>query len=92
MATPGYFEKQSRESWVFDIDFTGRLRSGVTLVSGTWEAINLSTGAVDNSVLASTTATINGYLALGMHQAGSNQTSYKLTLLATLSEIGRAHV
>lgn len=86
MTTPGYFEKQSSEAYTIAIEFVGRLPSGASLSSGTVTAQNLSTGATDTTVLASTTATIATTQAKVKVQAGANQTSYKITFTLTLSD------
>lgn len=79
------FEKQPSESWTFAVEFVGKLPAGASLASGTVSAIRLDTGATDNSVLASTTATIVGTQARVKVQAGTTGVEYKLTFLVTLS-------
>jgi len=82
---PGRFEKQPAESYTIAVEFAGKLPTGASLTSGTVSAIRLDTGAADNSVLASTTATIVGTQARVKVQAGTSGLDYKLTFLATLS-------
>lgn len=79
------FEKQPAENWTIAVEFVGKLPSGATLQSGTVSAIRLDTMATDNSVLASTTATIVGTQARVKVQAGLTGIDYKLTFLLTLS-------
>lgn len=82
---PGRFLKQPAESYTIAVEFAGKLPSGASLSSGTVSAIRLDTGATDNSVLASTTATISGTQARVKIQAGTAGVKYKLTFLVTLS-------
>lgn len=82
---PGRFAKQPAESYTIAVEFLGKLPSGVSLSSGTISAVRLDTGATDNSVLASTTATIVGTQARVRVQAGTGGIDYKLTFLCTLS-------
>lgn len=86
MAEPNFFEKQPSESYTIEIEFLNRLPSGTTISSGTVSATDLSTSFFDNSVLASTTATISGTKAKAKVQAGTNGKNYKLTFLTTLSD------
>lgn len=84
------FQKQPNEKFPISIDYSanGALPSGTALVSGTVEAVNLSTNAVDNSVLSGTTTTIDvtNKLAKITVQAGSAGTNYKITFLTTLDD------
>lgn len=79
------FEKQPAESYTIAVEFAGKLPSGASLASGTISAVRLDTGATDNSVLASTTATIVGTQARVKVQAGTSGIDYKITFLLTLS-------
>jgi hypothetical protein len=80
------FEKQPAESWPIAVEFSGKLPSGASLSSGTVSAIRTDTGATDNSVLASTTATIVGTQARVKVQSGTTGIDYKITFLVTLSD------
>ena len=77
--------KQPAESYTIAVEFAGKLPTGATLVSGTVSAVRLDTGAADNSVIASTTATIVGTQARVKIQGGTSGVEYKLTFLVTLS-------
>jgi hypothetical protein len=79
------FIKQPAESYTIAVEFTGKLPTGATLTSGTVSAVRLDTGAADNSVLASTTATIVGTQARVKVQAGTSGVDYKVSFLVTLS-------
>jgi hypothetical protein len=79
------FLKQPAESYTIAVEFAGKLPAGATLVIGTVGAVRLDTGATDNSVLASTSATIVGTQARVKVQAGATGVDYKLTFLLTLS-------
>lgn len=82
---PGRFSKQPAESYTIAVEFAGKLPTGASLSSGTVSALRLDTGATDNSVLASTTATIVGTQARVKVQAGTSGLDYKITWLMTLS-------
>lgn len=77
--------KQPLESYTVGFEFAGKLPSGVTLTSGTVSAMNIGSGATDNTVLASTTATISGTQAVVKVQGGVNGQMYRVTFLLTLS-------
>jgi hypothetical protein len=79
------FIKQPAESYVIAIEWAGRLPIGATLSSGTVSAVNVETGITDNTVLASTTATISGTQARVKVTGGTLQTDYKITFLCTFS-------
>lgn len=80
------FQKQPAEAYPIAIDYTNRLPSGLTLASGTVSGTNLATGSADNSVLSSTTATLDGNKLKVKIQAGAHGTDYKITFLAALSD------
>lgn len=82
---PGRFTKQPAESFTIAVEFAGKLPSGASLVSGTVSAVRTDTGATDNTVLASTTATIVGTQARVKVQAGTSGIDYQVTFLCTLS-------
>lgn len=82
---PGRFSKQPAESYTVAVEFAGKLPTGASLASGTVSAVRLDTGATDNTVLASTTATIVGTQARVKVQAGTSGIDYKLTFLMMLS-------
>lgn len=86
MADPNFFEKQPGESYTIEIEFLNRLPSGTSLSSGTVSATDLSTMTTDNTVLASTTATISGTKAKTKVQAGTHGKDYKITFLTTLND------
>lgn len=77
--------KRPTESYSTAIDFAGLLPTGSTIVSGTLAAVNRTTGATDNSVLASTTATVTTTTAAFKGQAGTSPADYLITLTVTLS-------
>ncbi|MCS6302372.1 MAG: hypothetical protein H8K07_01700 [Nitrospira sp.] len=77
--------KQPNEAYTIAFEFAGKLPSGASLSTGTVSAIRLDTGATDNSVLASTTATIVGTQARVKIQAGTSGVDYEVTFLVTLS-------
>jgi hypothetical protein len=79
------FEKQPAEAYTIAFEFAGKLPSGANLSSGTVSAIRMDTGATDNSVLASTTATIVSTQARVKVQSGLTGVDYKITFLMTLS-------
>jgi hypothetical protein len=79
------FLKQPAETYTVAIEYAGKLPSGATIVSGTVAAVRLDTGATDNTVLASTTATISGTQVRAKVQAGTDGLDYRLTFAVTLS-------
>ena len=79
------FIKQPAESYVIAIEWLGRLPIGATLSSGTVSAVNMATGLTDNTVLASTTATISGTQARVKVTGGTTGTDFKVTFLCTFS-------
>lgn len=80
------FNKQPAEKRTIAIEYARELPSGVTLVSGTVAATNLSdNSSASGAVLVSTTATISGTQAKVQTQAGTNGIDYKITFLTTLS-------
>lgn len=88
MADPNFFEKQPNESYTIGVEFANRLPFSATVSSGTVSAKDLSTGATDNSVLSSTTATISGTQARVKVLGGTHQKNYKVTFAVTLSDSG----
>lgn len=79
-------EKQPSENWPIAFEFSAKLPTGLSLLSGTVSAVRLDTGATDNTVLASTTLIINGTQAIMRVQAGTSGIQYKLTALVLLSD------
>ncbi|BFU90161.1 MAG: hypothetical protein NTAFB01_13480 [Nitrospira sp.] len=79
------FEKQPAEAYTIAFEFSGKLPTGANLSSGTVSVVRLDTGATDNTVLASTTATIVGTQARVKVQSGTTGIDYKITFLVTLS-------
>lgn len=88
MALCGTFQKQVGESYNVEIDYTGRLPSGLTIASGTVSAIDMATQTDKSSlVLASTTATILGGLkAQAGVMSGIDKTDYRIEFILTLSD------
>lgn len=78
--------KQPAERYGYGPDFTNRLPTGATLSSGTIRAIDLSTNSTDNSILASTTATITGNVAYATLVNGVDGKDYQITWTCTLSD------
>jgi hypothetical protein len=85
-----YFEKQPGESYTIGMDYsdTGVLPDGTALSSGTVSAVKLSDGITDNTVLGSTTTTIDApnKLSKVLVQAGTNGEKYRITFLTTLDD------
>ncbi len=79
-------EKQPIENKPLAIEFKGKLPTGLTLQSGTVSAVRLDTGAVDNTILASTALTIAGTQTNLRYLGGISGVDYKLTALVTLSD------
>jgi hypothetical protein len=79
------FVKQPAETYTVAVEFAGKLPSGASLSSGTVSATRMDTGATDNSVLASTSATISGTQARVRVKQGVSGVPYKLTFVVTLS-------
>lgn len=77
--------KQSAEKKTIEVDYTDSLPSSVTVSSGTVSAIRLDTGATDNTVLTSTTATVSSPYARFQLTAGTNGVTYRVELTTTLS-------
>lgn len=80
------FIKQPTERIGYGPDFTDRLPTGATVSSATIVAINLATGSADNSVLASTTATISGNIAYATLINGVDGKDYQISWTCTLSD------
>lgn len=80
------FDKQPAESYTIAIEFLGKLPSGASLSSGTVAGYDIQANATDNTVLASTTATISGTQARVKVQAGTTSKDYKITFTCTLSD------
>jgi hypothetical protein len=79
------FLKQPSETYTIAVEFSGKLPSGASLSSGTVSATRMDTGATDNSVLASTSATISGTQARVRVKQGVSGVAYKITFVVTLS-------
>jgi hypothetical protein len=79
------FVKQPSETYTIAVEFSGKLPSGASLSSGTVSAIRMDTGATDNSVLASTSATISGTQARVRVKQGVSGVIYKITFVVALS-------
>jgi len=76
------------ETRTLSLDFTGKLASGVTVVSATVAATNQFTGITDNTILSSTTATPTSTSA-AIVALGSSMTlgvRYEVTFTVTLSD------
>lgn len=80
------FDKQPGESYPIAIEYENKLPSGTTLSSGAVSARLLPALTLDNSVLASTTATLDSTRLKVKVQAGTDGNNYKITFLATLSD------
>lgn len=80
------FTKQTGASFVIAIEYVNRLPPGSTSISsGTVSAKKYDTDTTDNTVLASTTATISGTQARVKVQSGTTGEDYKITFLTTTS-------
>lgn len=82
VATP----KRPTEAYSIAVEFVGKLPAATSLASGTLNAVNRTTGLTDNTVLASTTATISGTQAIFKGQVGTSPTDYLITLTVTLND------
>lgn len=78
--------KRPTEAYSIAVEFVGKLPTGTSLASGVLNAVNRTTGLTDNTVLASTTATISGTQAIFKGQVGTSPTDYLITLTVTLNE------
>ncbi len=78
--------KPSAEKRAFTVDFTDRMPTSATLSSCAVSGVKLSTAATDNTVVSSTTATIDGAGASVFIQAGTAGQKYRITFTATLSD------
>lgn len=86
------FTKQEWERIPRYFDYTDELTkmgSGVTLSSATLAGYNVTTGAADNTILSSTTATISGAQAQGLAIGGTAGNTYKITCQASFSNGAR---
>lgn len=79
-------EKQPNENKPLAFEFNKRVPTGLTLQSGSVSAVRLDTGAVDNTILASTVMTIAGTKASLRYLGGVAGVDYKITALVTLSD------
>lgn len=87
MAVTGNIEKQPNEQYPIAVEYSGKLPATTDLSSGTWSAIDTSTGAdATATVLVSSSATISGTQARGVVKGGISGKTYKLTLLVTLTD------
>lgn len=78
--------KQSAERRTRAVDFSNKLANGVTITGATIAAVNLLTQEnVASSILASTTGTVSGGNVSFIALAGTNNTDYRVTVTATLS-------
>src|SRR4051812_28637081 len=80
------FEKASYEKLPRTVAYEDRMPDGVTLVSATVSATNLYSGATDNTVLSSTTATIAGTDASVFVLDGTSGYRYVVTFRAVFSD------
>jgi len=76
--------KTSRETWPLAFEFADRLPTGATIESGTVSAVEVRTLVQDNSVLADTTAVIDGTQAKVSLQGGVDGKAYKIRCIVTL--------
>ena len=78
-------EKQSTERRLISIDYSDVL-GGATLSSVAVTGVNLASGATDNSIVHSTTATIVGDTSTVYAKSGTSGQKYRITFTATLSD------
>ena len=77
--------QQPGERITYEIDFSPRLLGSVTVSSATCSAVNLTTGAADNTILQSTTCTVTSPNVFFTVTSPTANRRYKVTVLATLS-------
>lgn len=82
----GEISKQVSERRALTVDWTDRIPDGVTLSSCAIAAYVLPAATSDNSILSSTTGTIDGNTASVFLISGTNNTRYRVSFTATLSD------
>ncbi len=80
------FNKQPGENFPFAVDFAGLLPTGTTISSVAVSAKNLTTNAVDNSVIDNAVGGVSGTSAVARVKAGTDGVTYKITFSVTLSD------
>ena len=80
-----YFTKQPSEQYAISVEFYLVLQSGISLVSGTVSAIDISNNNSDATsiVLDSATVTINATKASIFVKAGVDGHTYKISMVIT---------
>lgn len=77
------FRKHPAETYPIGVDYTGKAPVGASLVSATWAALDLfDTSDASSTVLASTTAVIEGSIAKARVQSGTLMHRYRLGITA----------
>ena len=79
------FSKQPSETYTIAVEFSGKLPTGATIVSGTVSATDQAGTDMTSTVLSGTSATISGTQALIKVLAGVHGQTYRLRFLVTLS-------
>ncbi len=83
------FVKYANEDFTLEIDFAGRkpITDGATLSSGTVTAINLDTFYVDETILSTTTATVDGAKIKARVQGGKLGEQYLIAFTCQFSNL-----
>lgn len=83
---PNEFSKNPIETYPIGMDYTGKAPNGAILVSAQWSAVDIDDNTdATSSVLASTTAVVDGMVAKGRVESGLLGHVYRLSVRANFN-------